>query len=247
MKRVRFFWLLLSLCLLVTCSACSAANGDVPLATSVSSSSASLSESLVSNAQPTDALTDGTEPEVTSTVATEATDSTVETSEASSTTDTPATSAATPVATSAATTVANTRSPSTTTTAPATSAPVETTTETPVSHAAYFTIIGQGGEQLVARTAVSTDDCRSVYDALRKFCTEQNVPMEATGSGAFTYVRSLCGLREFDGGPLSGWVYVVNGVYASVGVGGMAICPGDEVVFYYTLDLGKDVQAGLAS
>lgn len=243
MKRVRFFWLLLSLCLLVTCSACSAANGTVPLATSVSSSSASLSESLVSDAQPTDALTDGTEPVETSTVPTKATDSTVETSEASSTTDIPATSAATPVAT----TVATTRSPSTTTTAPATSAPVETTTETPVSHAAYFTIIGQGGEQLVARTAVSTDDCRSVYDALRKFCTEQNVPMEATGSGAFTYVRSLCGLREFDGGPLSGWVYVVNGVYASVGVGGMAICPGDEVVFYYTLDLGKDVQAGLAS
>lgn len=243
MKRTRFFWLLLSLCLLVTCSACSAANGDVPLATSVSSSSASLSESLVSDAQPTDALTDGTEPVETSTVPTEATDSTVETSEASSTTDIPATSAATPVAT----TVATTRSPSTTTTAPATSAPVETTTETPVSHAAYFTIIGQGGEQLVARTAVSTDDCRSVYDALRKFCTEQNVSIEATGSGAFTYVRSLCGLREFDGGPLSGWVYVVNGVYASVGVGGMAICPGDEVVFYYTLDLGKDVQAGLAS
>lgn len=243
MKRSRLFWLLLSLCLLFTCSACSAAaNGDVPLATSVSSSSVSLSESLVSDLQPIDALTDGTEPAETSTVPTEATDSTVNPSEASSATEPPATSAGTPVAATAATT----RSPSTTT-APATSAPVETTTETPVSHAAYFTIIGQGGEQLVARTAVSTDDCQSVYDALRKFCTEQNIPMEATGSSAFVYVRSLCGLREFDGGPLSGWVYVVNGVYASVGTGGMAICPGDEVVFYYTLDLGKDVQAGLAS
>lgn len=242
MKRSRLFWLL-SLCLLVTCSACSTANGKVPLATSVSSSSASLSKSLVSDPQPTDALTNGTEHAETSTVPTEVTDSTVETSEASSATDTPITSAGISVATTAATT----RSPSTTTTAPATSAPIEATTEEPVSHAAYFTIIGQGGEQLVARTAVSTDGCRSVYDALRKFCTEQNIPLEATGSGAFVYVRSLCGLREFDGGPLSGWVYVVNGVYASVGAAGMAICPGDEIVFYYTLDLGKDVQAGLAS
>lgn len=240
MKRSRFFCLLLSLCLLVTCSACSAAaNGEAPIGTSVSSASASLFESPVSDAQPTEALTDDTESAETSTAPPEVTDSTVEALQTSSSTERPATSAGTPVGTTAATT----RSPSTTAAAPTTSSPVETT----VSHAAYFTVIGKDGEQLVTRTAVSTDDCLSVYDGLRKFCTEQNIPMEATGSGAFVYVRALCGLREFDGGPLSGWVYVVNGVYASVGMGGMAICPGDEIVFYYTLDLGKDVQAGLAS
>lgn len=121
----------------------------------------------------------------------------------------------------------------------------ETTTE-PASDAAFFTIIGKDGQTLANRAAVSTDGCKSVYDGLLRFCAEQNLPMESTGSGAFVYVRSLCGLSEFDNGPLSGWVYAVNGQYASVGSGGMALCADDEIVFYYTLELGKDVQTMLS-
>ena len=128
---------------------------------------------------------------------------------------------------------------------PETTVMSETTTE-PAADAAFFTIIGKDGQTLASRASVSIDGCKSVYDGLRRFCTEQSLPMESTGSGAFVYVRSLCGLAEFDNGPLSGWVYAVNGQYAPVGSGGMALCAGDEIVFYYTLDLGKDVQAMLS-
>lgn len=241
MKHLRFVWLLLGFCLLVTCSACStSATGELPVPSSTASF---LSEPLQSNKPFSASQTDHSNPVSTSVHALESSNQTNGVSISSSATDIPVTS----IGTTAGTSLSIVSSPSAVTTSPVVFETTEQTTATPVSNAAYFSIIGKDGNSLIARTAVSTDGCHSVYDGLRKFCSEQNIPMESSGSGAFIYVRSLCGLKEFDGGPLSGWVYVVNGVYASVGSGGMALCPGDEVVFYYTLDLGKDVQARLAS
>lgn len=241
MKHIRFLWSLLSLCLLITCSACStSATNELPLASSTASS---LSETRQSNAPSSALQTEHSNPVGTSLLTPESSNQTDEASISSAATDLPTTSTDTTVET----TLSAVTFPSATATFPVVSETSELTTAEPVSHAAYFSIVGKDGDLLVARTAVSTDDCQSVYDGLRKFCNEQNIPMESSGSGAFIYVRSLCGLKEFDGGPLSGWVYVVNGVYASVGTGGMALCPGDEVVFYYTLDLGKDVQSRLVS
>jgi hypothetical protein len=50
------------------------------------------------------------------------------------------------------------------------------------------------------------------------------------------------GLKEYDGGSMSGWVYAVNGVYASTGAGGTELKPGDYVWFYFSADLGADFQ-----
>lgn len=69
--------------------------------------------------------------------------------------------------------------------------------------------------------------------------------VSATGSGASVYVSSINGIAEFDDGPLSGWVYAVNGVKPDVSAGGYSLSPGDKLVWHYTLDLGGDIYKGI--
>jgi len=64
-----------------------------------------------------------------------------------------------------------------------------------------------------------------------------------------SYISSAGGLAEFDCGPRSGWVYTVNGVFPSVGVGKYsttAAAPntlkaGDSIALRYTCNGGADV------
>lgn len=69
--------------------------------------------------------------------------------------------------------------------------------------------------------------------------------LEVRGSGASTYVSSIAGLAEFDQGPLSGWVYAVNGVKPDVSAGIFSLNPGDKLVWHYTVDLGEDIYKGI--
>ena len=55
-----------------------------------------------------------------------------------------------------------------------------------------------------------------------------------TGDG--NYVSSINGLAEFDGGPLSGWLYAVNGTDPSIGCGSYYLEDGDTVYWHYTDD-----------
>jgi type IV secretory pathway VirB10-like protein len=56
------------------------------------------------------------------------------------------------------------------------------------------------------------------------------------------YISTIGGLSEFDAGPESGWVFLVSGVYAGVGVTKYTVKDGDYVQFRYTLNTGADVQ-----
>ena len=134
-----------------------------------------------------------------------------------------------------------------TTTPPATTSEMTAAETTPAAAVAYFAVIGADGAVLCERASVSIDGCETVFDGLKKFCTEQNLALETSGSGAFAYVKSIGGLKEFELGPLAGWVYAVNGVYATKGIGGASLSEGDEVVFYYTMNLGKDIMELLGS
>jgi hypothetical protein len=59
-----------------------------------------------------------------------------------------------------------------------------------------------------------------------------------------TYISSIGGLSEGDGGGKSGWMYSVNGAYPPVGVTKYVVKNGDSVRFCYTLDGGNDVRQG---
>lgn len=55
-----------------------------------------------------------------------------------------------------------------------------------------------------------------------------------TGSGY--YVSSINGLGEFDHGPMSGWLYAVNGSTPGVGCGSCYLNDGDSVSWFYQGD-----------
>jgi|GEM_PF-4044902 len=75
-----------------------------------------------------------------------------------------------------------------------------------------------------------------------------DVFVEALSKNGFTaeyntndnYVAGINGpsgwLREFDNGPLSGWMYTVNGAYATLGLSEKYVEDGDVIVWHYTDD-----------
>ncbi len=83
----------------------------------------------------------------------------------------------------------------------------------------------------------------SVFDILARVTRSGGIPMEFSSSAGFgsKYVEGINSLYEFDCGSNSGWVYFVNGVRPSVGCDKTPVNPGDDVRWYYTLDLGNDI------
>ncbi|WP_173326762.1 DUF4430 domain-containing protein [Sharpea azabuensis] len=63
--------------------------------------------------------------------------------------------------------------------------------------------------------------------------SETGLSYKKTGFGSATYVRAINGLAEKDHGPLSGWMYKVNGVAPNISAGSYKLKKGDQVVWYY--------------
>jgi hypothetical protein len=57
-----------------------------------------------------------------------------------------------------------------------------------------------------------------------------------------TYISSIGGLSEGDGGAKSGWMYSVNGAFPAIGITLYKVKDGDSVQFRYTLNSGADVK-----
>ncbi len=83
----------------------------------------------------------------------------------------------------------------------------------------------------------------SVFDILARVTRSGGIPMEFSSSAGFgsKYVEGINSLYEFDCGSNSGWVYFVNGERPGVGCDKTPVNPGDDVRWYYTLDLGNDI------
>ena len=95
---------------------------------------------------------------------------------------------------------------------------------------------------IASRAAVKVPENSSVYEALHTFCLENDIQMEASGTSFGTaYIRGINHLYEFDGGISSGWVFLVNRVYATSGASNVHLKEGDEVWWFFTLAFGKDV------
>lgn len=62
-----------------------------------------------------------------------------------------------------------------------------------------------------------------------------------TGSGSTLYVQEIDGLGEFDRGPLSGWLFRVNGEFPPHSAGVHSLQDGDVVEWLYTTDGGNDI------
>ena len=81
----------------------------------------------------------------------------------------------------------------------------------------------------------------TVYDILNRAVRHNRIHMESSSAGGFgVYVKGIGQLYEFDCGELSGWQYLVNGTSQNFGCDQYLPADGDEIVWYYTCDLGRD-------
>lgn len=85
----------------------------------------------------------------------------------------------------------------------------------------------------------------TVFDVLLRTIRHNQIHMDYQGSDenrfGSVYIQGINHLYEFSCGPLSGWMYEVNGVFPDYGVSKYNLKDGDVVTFHYTCDLGRDL------
>ncbi len=88
---------------------------------------------------------------------------------------------------------------------------------------------------------IEYEDGATVFEILTSVAKENKIHMEYTGNAKIPYIEGIANLYEFDCGPLSGWMYQVNGWFPSFNMGQYKIERGDRIEVIYTCDLGDDI------
>ena len=85
----------------------------------------------------------------------------------------------------------------------------------------------------------------TVFDILDRAVRYNRIQMEYQGadqnSYGSVYIQGIHYLYEFSCGPLSGWMYRVDGVYPNYGCSKYKLTNGQVIEWVYTCNLGKDV------
>lgn len=92
-------------------------------------------------------------------------------------------------------------------------------------------------------TDVIAYEGESVFNVLQREMRRYRIHMVARWTPIFNsaYVEAINNLYEFDVGPLSGWMYRVNGWFPNFGASRYLLNPGDVIEWIYTVDLGRDL------
>lgn len=96
---------------------------------------------------------------------------------------------------------------------------------------------------LVSTRSIPFKEGSTVFDALVAVTKDQRVHMEYVSTPLYksNYIEGIANIYEMDAGPLSGWMYKVNGVFPNVGCGRYELKAGDVIEWIYTCDLGRDI------
>jgi hypothetical protein len=96
---------------------------------------------------------------------------------------------------------------------------------------------------LLAETRLDFAEGESVFAVLKRALRESDIHLEFVETPFFAsaYVEGIGNLYEMDCGPLSGWMYMVNGCFATQGCSLYKLQEGDAVEWLYTCDLGRDI------
>lgn len=85
----------------------------------------------------------------------------------------------------------------------------------------------------------------TVFDILDRAVRYNRIQMEYQGADQNSYdsvyIQGIHYLYEFSCGPLSGWMYRVDGVYPNYGCSKYKLTNGQVIEWVYTCNLGKDV------
>ncbi len=98
---------------------------------------------------------------------------------------------------------------------------------------------------ILAEMEVKFSEGETVFHVFRRTLREEKIHFEYVDATAYSavYIEGIGNLYEFDGGPQSGWMYSVNGVYPGLGCSSYTLSDGDQIVFRYTCDMGADIGA----
>lgn len=80
----------------------------------------------------------------------------------------------------------------------------------------------------------------TVYTVLTDAARLHGVRLDASGPAGMVYVTGINYLYEYAFGDLSGWQYEVNGTSPGVGCDQYALADGDEILWWYSCELGAD-------
>ncbi|MBQ1955229.1 MAG: DUF4430 domain-containing protein [Clostridia bacterium] len=92
---------------------------------------------------------------------------------------------------------------------------------------------------LVSKRELTLYEGDTVYDILTDALKEEGLLFEHQGAN---YIVAVSNIAERQFGDLSGWVYYVNRERPSVGCGEYLLSDGDEILWAYSLEMGKDIE-----
>lgn len=87
-------------------------------------------------------------------------------------------------------------------------------------------------------TAMELHEGDTVYDVLSAACRKFSIQMEHTETIYGIYIEGINQLYEKDCGPLSGWMYRVNGELINASANQYTLKKGDAVEWVYTCSMG---------
>ena len=103
--------------------------------------------------------------------------------------------------------------------------------DTPVQQTVSIKVIGINTTMMQGNIEVNSSS--TAYSVLRELAKQNGKSISTKGFGSTVYVSGIDGLKEFDHGPSSGWMYKVNGTPPNIGAGAYKVKAGDTVIWYY--------------
>ena len=103
--------------------------------------------------------------------------------------------------------------------------------ETPIKQTVSVQVIGVNSTLMQGNIEVNSSS--TAYSVLRELAKQNGKSISTKGFGSTVYVSGIDGLKEFDHGPSSGWMYKVNGTPPNIGAGAYRLKAGDQVIWYY--------------
>lgn len=103
--------------------------------------------------------------------------------------------------------------------------------ETPIKQTVSVQVIGVNSTMMQGNIEVNSSS--TAYSVLRELAKQNGKSISTKGFGSTVYVSGIDGLKEFDHGPSSGWMYKVNGTLPNIGAGAYRLKAGDQVIWYY--------------
>lgn len=102
----------------------------------------------------------------------------------------------------------------------------------PAKQTVSIIVLGLDGEAVFSASAEYREGI-TAFSLLTETAEEKNIPVVFSGSKSSPYVTSICGLKEKQHGPSSGWVYTVNGEMVMLSSGKCNLNPDDVVEWKY--------------